>query len=81
LSAEFDTVKFTAEAPVVLDLIPWPVLHSPITLRVEDIAWTEVEDFFAHARFNMTLEEYRILVDKSRKRFHPDRWRARNVLQ
>ncbi|KAI0329404.1 hypothetical protein GY45DRAFT_1279844 [Cubamyces sp. BRFM 1775] len=81
LSEEFDAAKFTPQNPVMFETIPWPVLQSPVTLRVEDIDWSSVEDFFAAARRHMRAQDYKVLVEKSHKRFHPDRWRARGVLK
>ncbi|KAI0358482.1 hypothetical protein OH77DRAFT_1185317 [Trametes cingulata] len=81
LSEAFDAAKFTAEDPVMFETIPWPVLHSPVTLRVEDIDWSAVEEFFAAARRHMRPQDYKAFVEKSHKRFHPDRWRARGVLK
>ncbi|KAI0823676.1 hypothetical protein BC628DRAFT_1324599 [Trametes gibbosa] len=81
LSEAFDTSKFTPENPVMFEIIPWPVLHSPATLRVEDIEWSAVEDFFEAARNHMRGQDYKVFVEKSHKRFHPDRWRARGVLK
>ncbi|KAH9892610.1 hypothetical protein C8Q73DRAFT_65548 [Cubamyces lactineus] len=81
LSEEFDAAKFTPQNPVMFETIPWPVLQSPVTLRVEDIEWSAVEDFFAAARRHMRAQDYKVLVEKSHKRFHPDRWRARGVLK
>ncbi|KAH9931122.1 uncharacterized protein BXZ73DRAFT_90200 [Epithele typhae] len=52
-----------AENPAEFEAIPWPVLLSPVMLRVEDIDWAAA------------------VVEKSHKRFHPDRWRARGVLK
>ncbi|KAI0630394.1 hypothetical protein C8Q77DRAFT_1280452 [Trametes polyzona] len=81
LSEAFDSAKFTPEDPVMFETIPWPVLHSPVMLRVEDIEWSAVEDFFAAARRHMRPQDYKAFVEKSHKRFHPDRWRARGVLK
>ncbi|KAI0645733.1 hypothetical protein C8Q79DRAFT_1001259 [Trametes meyenii] len=81
LSEAFDTTKFTPEDPVLFETVPWPVLHSPVTLRVEDIEWAAVEEFFDAAKRHMRSQHYKVFVEKSHKRFHPDRWRARGVLK
>ncbi|KAL7281665.1 hypothetical protein ACG7TL_004982 [Trametes sanguinea] len=81
LSEEFDAAKFTPENPVMFETIPWPVLHRPMSLRLEDIDWSSVEEFFAAARRRMRPQDYKVFVDQSHKRFHPDRWRARGVLK
>ena len=81
LSEEFDAAKFTADNPVDFELVPWPVLESPVSLRLEDIDWTAVEDFFKAAKKYMRTQDYKVFVEKSHKRFHPDRWRARGILK
>ena len=77
----FDAAKFTTENPVDFEAVPWPVLLSPATLRVEDIEWAAVEAFFEAARRHMRAQDFKVFVEKSHKRFHPDRWRARGVLK
>ncbi|KAI0706794.1 hypothetical protein C8T65DRAFT_651450 [Cerioporus squamosus] len=81
LSDEFDATKFTADNPVDFEMIPWPVLHAPATLRLEDIEWSAVEAFFEAAKKHMRTQDYKTFVEKSHKRFHPDRWRARGILK
>ena len=81
LSEEFDTAKFTPENPVDFESIPWPVLLSPVTLRLEDIDWSAVEAFFEAAKKHLRTQDYKVFVEKSHKRFHPDRWRARGILK
>ncbi|TBU33779.1 hypothetical protein BD311DRAFT_735987 [Dichomitus squalens] len=81
LCEAFDVAKFTKENPVEFETVPWPVLHSPVTLRVEDIDWASVEAFFEAARRHLRAQDYKVFVEKSHKRFHPDRWRARGVLK
>lgn len=80
LSEAFDAAKFTPEDPVTFLAVPWPVLHRPSALRVEDVDWSAVEAFFKAVRPHMRSQEYKTLVEKSHRRFHPDRWRARRVL-
>lgn len=77
----FDTAKFTDENPVTFLDIPWPVLSRPTSYRAQDIDWTAVEQFFMTVRSHMRSQDYKTLVEKSHRRFHPDRWRARRVLQ
>ncbi|PIL36210.1 transporter [Ganoderma sinense ZZ0214-1] len=81
LSEAFDTAKFTADNPVDFEMVPWPVLHAPAALTVEDIDWASVEAFFEAARRHLRTQDYRMFVEKAHKRFHPDRWRARGVLK
>lgn len=81
LSETFDAAKFNSENPVDFEMVPWPVLHAPAALTVEDIDWASVEGFFEAARRHLRTQDYRVFVEKAHKRFHPDRWRARGVLK
>lgn len=81
LADAFDAAKFSADDPLTLLAVPWPVLHRPTTLSITDIDWGAVEAFFKAVRPHMHSQDYRALVEKSHRRFHPDRWRARRVLQ
>lgn len=75
----FDAMKFSVD-PLEFRKVPWPVRKRPSELSTEDIDWTEVEAFFAEAKTTMRLGEYREFVEKSHRRFHPDRWRSRGAL-
>ncbi|KAK0241619.1 hypothetical protein EDD85DRAFT_926635 [Armillaria nabsnona] len=75
----FDAMKFSAD-PLEFRKVPWPVRTRPSELSTEDIDWTEVEAFFAEAKTTMRLAEYREFVERSHRRFHPDRWRSRGAL-
>ncbi|KAG8213709.1 hypothetical protein J3R82DRAFT_10409 [Butyriboletus roseoflavus] len=79
LSDEFDAAKFTSGQSIAFHDIPWPVLHAPSHLTVEDVDWSAVETFFATVKFHMRLQDYKEFVEKSHRRFHPDRWRARKI--
>ena len=79
LSDEFDAAKFTSGQPITFHDIPWPVLHAPSRLTVEDVDWLAVETFFATVKPHMRLQDYKEFVEKSHRRFHPDRWRARKI--
>ncbi|KAI0092947.1 hypothetical protein BDY19DRAFT_398310 [Irpex rosettiformis] len=81
LSETFDTIQFSVENPVQFVMIPWPVLHKPAILTIEDVDWNAVEAFFKAIRPHLRTHDYNTLVEKSHRRFHPDRWRARRVLQ
>lgn len=81
LSDTFDVAKFDPENPLAFDGVPWPVLHSPVRLTVEDIDWSAVEAFFEAVRPSMRPQDYRQFVEKSQRRFHPDRWRSRGLLK
>ena len=80
LSEAFDKLNFFRGDVVVFEIIPWPVLKRPNTFGVEDVDWTSVEAFFKEISLYLSATEYKNLVEKSHKRFHPDRWRSRRVL-
>lgn len=48
---------------------------------MEDIDWGAVEDFFRTVRPSMRPQDWKVFVEKSQRRFHPDRWRARGLLK
>ncbi|KAK7457263.1 hypothetical protein VKT23_010562 [Stygiomarasmius scandens] len=77
---EFESANFSTSTPMTVLSIPWPVLKSPFQLDVEDVQWDSVETFFETVRQMVELSEYKALVERSHKMFHPDRWRARNLL-
>jgi hypothetical protein len=72
-----DTAKPTL---LIFEDIPWPTLRAPFTFGPEDIDWTAVETFFHTVRGHMRAQDYRVFVEKSHRRFHPDRWSARGLL-
>jgi hypothetical protein len=79
LSEEFDAARFTPDQSITFLDIPWPVLHSPSRLTVEDVDWSAVERFFATVKTHMRSQDYKDFVERSHRRFHPDRWRARKL--
>ena len=79
LSDEFDAAKFTSGQSITFHDIPWPVLHAPSRLTVEDVDWSAVETFFGTVKDHMRLQDYKEFIEKSHRRFHPDRWRARKI--
>ncbi|KIP03994.1 hypothetical protein PHLGIDRAFT_214043 [Phlebiopsis gigantea 11061_1 CR5-6] len=80
VSTEFDTIKFCDSQPVTSASIPWPVLQYPPLVKVEDIDWSAVEQFFAAAKRDLIATEYKAMVEKAHRRFHPDKWRSRGLL-
>ncbi|KAG6888226.1 hypothetical protein C0992_009276 [Termitomyces sp. T32_za158] len=87
LVAEFETLKFSENQPLMLANIPWPVLHPisyssnlSFTFRSENITWEAVEKFFAHVRRTTTIDQYNKAVEKAHRLFHPDRWDSRRLL-
>ncbi|KAF9452400.1 hypothetical protein P691DRAFT_795093 [Macrolepiota fuliginosa MF-IS2] len=81
LSEAFDNTKFTPDCPLTVEDVPWPSLQSPVNFAVEDVNWDSVERFFEAVRTHLRLQDYKALVEKSHRRFHPDRWRSRNLLK
>lgn len=81
LCESFDTTKFGPDTPLTMDAIPWPVLDHPDRIVVESIDWQAVEKFFDAVKTHLRLQDYKLLVEKSHKRFHPDRWRSRSLLK
>ncbi|KAI0728155.1 hypothetical protein C8Q72DRAFT_885671 [Fomitopsis betulina] len=81
LSEAFDGTRFSEDSPASFDAIPWPVLQAPSLLVVEDIDWNAVEAFFRSVRAYMRPQDYKVFVQESHRRFHPDRWRARGILR
>lgn len=77
----FDAKRYTLDDPLKFDAVPWPVLNAPSDLNIEDISWDAVEKFFAAARQHMKEADYRPFIEKSHRRFHPDRWRSRGLLR
>jgi len=76
----FDTTKYSESQPLTMIAIPWPVLFpSPVDCR--RIEWADVETFFNQVRPLMVATHFRGFVDKSHKRFHPDRWKSRGLLK
>jgi hypothetical protein len=67
-------------ASMCFEDIPWPTLCAPFTFGPEDIDWAAVETFFRTVRGHMRAQDYRVFVEKSHRRFHPDRWSARGLL-
>ena len=81
LSEEFDSTKFSTELPLTMEAVPWPVLTPPARFNVSDVEWEAVERFFSGVRDYMKPQEYKTFVEKSHRRFHPDRWRSRSLLK
>ncbi|THH17869.1 hypothetical protein EW146_g3025 [Bondarzewia mesenterica] len=63
-----------------IDAVPWPLLEAPMKFSVEDVDWAAVEKFFKTVQAHMRWQDYKIFVEKSHRRFHPDRWSSRGLL-
>ncbi|THU93432.1 hypothetical protein K435DRAFT_861518 [Dendrothele bispora CBS 962.96] len=77
---EFEKTKFSINTPMTALSILWSVLDDPIQFDVENVQWDSVEKFFGSVQLMVDTSEYKALVEKSHKMFHPDRWRSRNLL-
>ncbi|ETW80475.1 hypothetical protein HETIRDRAFT_434570 [Heterobasidion irregulare TC 32-1] len=80
LCETFDATKFSADEPLTFEAVPWPLLAAPLTFSVEDVDWAGVEKFFETVKDHMRWQEYKTFVEKSHRRFHPDRWSSRRLL-
>ncbi|GJJ06566.1 hypothetical protein Clacol_000759 [Clathrus columnatus] len=77
-ATRFDNAKYNTTNPLTFQSIPWPILSA--SFSINEIEWKAVEKFFEKAKLNLPPKEFQELVEKSHKRFHPDRWRSRRVL-
>ncbi len=81
VSDEFDSLKFQESQPLTFDCVPWPILVQPRHMTFDAIDWSAVEQFFnAMEKLLQDQAEYKVLVEKAHRRFHPDKWRARGLL-
>ncbi|GJE92239.1 hypothetical protein PsYK624_083920 [Phanerochaete sordida] len=81
LCDEFDAASFSSERPMQVEDVPWPVLAHPARFALEDVDWAAVEAFFGAVSKHMRAADFKTFVEKSHRRFHPDRWRGRRILQ
>lgn len=80
VSDEFDNIRFHDSQPLTFESVPWPILVNPGYMTFEDIEWGAVEKFFGVVEPLMRRAEFRALVERAHRRFHPDKWRARGAL-
>ncbi len=74
LLGEFPSLVFSAEQPLTLWSVPWPVLANPVELVAEKIHWKATEAFFEYAKKSLSAEKYDEMVSRAQRTFHPDRW-------
>jgi hypothetical protein len=80
VSETFDArARPSLDDPLLFKEVPWPLLANPLTIAVEDVSWEAVEAFFTAAKGFLRHQEYTHLLDRSAKRFHPDRWRSKGM--
>ncbi|KAI0094093.1 hypothetical protein BDY19DRAFT_920796 [Irpex rosettiformis] len=81
ISNEFDDTKYQESQPLTFESVPWPVLAHPHSVTFDTIDWSAVEEFFnAIEKLLKDKGQYKTLVEKAHRRFHPDKWRARGML-
>ena len=80
VSVEFEAFKFGENQPLTFGSVPWPLLAAPHKMTPNNIDWDAVEAFFAAVKLQVTAGEYKVLVEKAHRRFHPDKWRSRGLL-
>ncbi|KAF7294557.1 Polyadenylate-binding protein 1 [Mycena indigotica] len=82
IMVEFEKLKFSETQPLTLAAIPWPILIDPLQLELDAITWESVEKFFAAVKLFSYDDptEYKTLVEKLHRMFHPDKWRSRGIL-
>ncbi|ESK92530.1 hypothetical protein Moror_4406 [Moniliophthora roreri MCA 2997] len=88
LLSEFETITFTEDQPLTATTVPWPVLSDPFEMdfddggkTLENLEWSMVEAFFKDVGRLVDIAEYWSLVERTHRVFHPDRWRARRLLE
>ncbi|KAJ7844568.1 hypothetical protein B0H13DRAFT_1731310 [Mycena leptocephala] len=79
---EFDKIRFSETQPLTFRVIPWPTLADPLNLDIQEINWEAVEAFFSRAKVELVTDapEYKTLVEKVHRLFHPDKWQSRRLL-
>lgn len=80
VSIEFDALEFCATRPLTFGSVPWPALMAPKSATLEQIEWDVVERFFEMLQRSTKRDEYKTLVQEAHRRFHPDRWCSRGLL-
>ncbi|KAG9219820.1 hypothetical protein CCMSSC00406_0009376 [Pleurotus cornucopiae] len=77
--AEFKHFNFNQDRPLTFEAIPWPVLLSPLDLKLEEICWESVEKFVKGIREH-TGPNHKAVLKEARVIFHPDQWTKHKVL-
>lgn len=80
ISLFFDKAKFSsAQSPLAHIDIPWPTLRHPSSNTARDMDWDSVTQFFNAVKVGLRGQAFNDLVKVSLQRFHPDRWKSRNL--
>ncbi|KAG6888225.1 hypothetical protein C0992_009275 [Termitomyces sp. T32_za158] len=79
---EYEGRTHPGTVPLTFEGVPWPTLDNPMvsSFQAGAITWEKVEAFFSYAKQTMPHQRYSKLVEKVHRLFHPDKWRARRVL-
>ncbi|GAW06680.1 hypothetical protein F5879DRAFT_471364 [Lentinula edodes] len=78
---EFDKVsRFSDMRRASFTTIPWPVLRTQDAITPSEISWEFVEKFFHFVKDFLGPAVHRSLLEDARKRYHPNRWAAKNVV-
>ncbi|EKM49819.1 uncharacterized protein PHACADRAFT_131666 [Phanerochaete carnosa HHB-10118-sp] len=80
VGTEFDEIKFCASQPLTFESVPWPLLLPPQKQTLDSVEWAAVEAFFAATKVALGEEQHKATLEKAHRRFHPDRWRSRGLL-
>ncbi|KAF9474220.1 hypothetical protein BDN70DRAFT_936821 [Pholiota conissans] len=80
IGAFFDKTRFTKDdRPLATIDIPWPSLRHPHVNSARDMDWESVTYFFNAIKEVSRGQAFSDVVKISLQRFHPDRWRSRNL--
>lgn len=80
LAPIFDNTKFSELEPLEFIDVPWPVLFRSGDFGIEDVTWQAVEEFIRIVRAYLKESAFKTFIQETQRRFHPDRWRSRNLL-
>ncbi|KAF9029432.1 hypothetical protein BDZ89DRAFT_719816 [Hymenopellis radicata] len=78
---EFSASTFSSSSPLTFSALPWPILGDIQRSDPSDMTWSAVDDFFRYVKIYRAESAYKQMGEQMRKNFHPDRWRARNILK
>ncbi|KAG6865360.1 hypothetical protein C0991_003212 [Blastosporella zonata] len=81
---EFESRSYSETQSLTFGGVPWPTLDNPMAPSFGSsttVTWEKVETFFRYVKNAMTVQEYRKLVEKVHRLFHPDKWRSRRILE
>ncbi|KAG6817374.1 hypothetical protein H0H87_009561 [Tephrocybe sp. NHM501043] len=80
---EFENLTYSETHALTFEGIPWPILDNPLLLKSTQsdvVTWEKVEAFFGYVRGTMMVKDYRKMIEKVHRLFHPDKWHSRRFL-